>query len=582
MMALLSTTLLTSCATDLPGAVRTDFVKPDPTDDKFSAVNRHRDSPVVYVKLDKDILRPSRKSGGKIPSNEIIGPFEMREETLAAALELVMADKNIPMAFQTDKATTNTITFTNLKGTMADVVEKLCSLADLYCTYDNGTLLIKETETFTVSLPPMITDNYAPFVNGLKAITGGQTYVDDLTGSLIYTATQRNNKQALEYFERLRANTAMIIYEIQIWEVQLTDKNQTGIDWEAFNGTIGNYGFDLLRDGTPSITGALGLGAQYTSANLTVDAVLNFLQTQGAVKTVSQPQLTVLSGSKAKLRVGNKQDYISQITRTVGVNTADNVSVATSKLETGLNIEINSAWDNGTVYGGLKIDLQNLIRIDKIDVGTTSIQLPETSDRNLETKIRVRPGDAVIIGGIVEERSALDQTGLPGGSKPIFTTSKDKQGRNTELVFMLRPRVVVYTKDLPKATQLDVKSASKYEPSRAEGATEMLPEMPTEIDEKKFMPIEKAVTESIKDESLPVIKPIKEPMAEKKKDTKKIEVAKPIVAKPSVDKPPNDKPPLDKPPLDKPKDIKAPEVKAPEVKALTTIIQKPNEKELKP
>ena len=120
-----------------------------------------------------------------------------------------------------------------------------------------------------------------------------------------------------------------------------------------------------------------------------------------------------------------------------------------------------------------KIDLQNLIRLGSLDVGTTSIQLPETSDRSLETKIRVRPGDALLIGGIVEQRNSLDQTGLPGGKKPLFVTSKDHQGKNTELVFMLRPRVVVYTETLPTEAQLK-ESKLILEPSRTNPEQEIL------------------------------------------------------------------------------------------------------------
>jgi hypothetical protein len=501
-VALLSTTLLTACTDNLPASLRADLDAPKLVDGKYPAFNASSNDPVIYVKLDKDVLRPTRQSQTRLPFTEKVGPYELREETLAGALELILADKKIPMAFETNKATSNTITITGLQGPLNDVVDKVCGLANLYCAYENGTLLVREEETFTVSLPPMIAEDYSPFVNGLQAIAGGKTYVDSVTRSLIYTATQRNQQNAIDYFDRLRTNTALIVYEIQIWEVQLSDQRQTGIDWEEFSGTLGNFNIDLTRDGAPSISGALGLGAQYTATDISADAVLSFLQTQGAVKTVSQPQLTVLSGSKAKLRVGNKRDYVSQITRTVGVNTADNVSVATSKLETGLNFEINSAWDNGTVYGDLKIDLQNLIRLGSLDVGTTSIQLPETSDRSIETKIRVRPGDAVIIGGIVEERSTMDQEGPPGLSKPLFATSKDKQATNTELVFMLKPRVVVYTEKMPTTASLN-DAAFVAEPFREPHETFVLPREPE--DEMQEAPLVETPP-AVKAEPLPLVK----------------------------------------------------------------------------
>lgn len=440
--------LLGGCASNIfPERPRAEIPVPDKPSNKYNAINRKRDQSVTYVDLGDDVLRPIKQSGNEKMSDDEVGPLELHNETLASALQLILAGKKIPIAFQTNTAMTRTVTVTELKGPLYQVVDEVCSLADLYCSYKDGTLLVKDTETFTVSLPPMIADDYGPFVDGLKAITAGQTYVDALTHSLIYTTSVRNQERAKAYFDRLRANTALIVYEIQIWEVQLTDKTQLGIDWDSFN--IGSD-IDLLKSGTAAIEESVGIGASISAGDLSADVVLNFLQTQGAVKTVSQPHLTVLSGSTAKLRVGNSQDYVSQITRTVGVNTNDNVSVTTSKLETGLSMEIDSAWDNGTVYGNLKLNLQNLIKLEAKTVGTTEIQLPQTSDRNVETKLRVRPGDAVIIGGIVEDRDDIAQQGIPGRSKPSFLTKKTSNIGNTELVFMLRPRVVIY-RDAPES-----------------------------------------------------------------------------------------------------------------------------------
>jgi hypothetical protein len=471
--ALSGSTFLVSCSTWIDDMPKASFPKAEEPEKKMAAVNRLRDRPVTYVKLDEDILRPVKRAKEDPLPTDHVGPFELREESLAAALELVMGDRKIPMAFQTSAATTRTITMTNLEGPLDDVIDKVCGLADLYCSYEKGVLVIKDMESFTVSLPPFVTEDYGPFLEGLRSITGGQTSVDTVTNSLVYTATHRSHERAQDYFDRLRASTAMIVYEIQIWEVQLNDGNQTGIDWGQLTeggletiGNLGQFSFNSARDGVPNISGGIGTGIQFNSEDFSVDAMITFLQSQGAVKTVSQPTLTVLSGATAKLRVGNNQDYVSEITRTVGVSSADNVSIETEQLQTGLTLDIRSAWDSGTVYGDLKIGLQNLIELESLDVGGTSIQLPYTSDRALETKLRVRPGDSVIIGGIVEERDDLSQEGLPGYRGPLFTTYKEKNARNSELVFMLRPRVVVYTDELPTNAQLASGAAMVSEPKR--------------------------------------------------------------------------------------------------------------------
>lgn len=457
---------IVSCGTlnSTPDPRKADIPNADRPGEKFStkAINRVKEAPVVYVKLGEDVLKPVRRNDtGSLPTKQV-GPFELREETLAAALQLVMAGTDIPLAFQTTEALARTVTVSQLHGPMNEIVERLCGLADLYCSYEKGVLVIKDVETFSVALPPISAENYDNFLNGIRNVTGREAYIDETTRTLIYSTSHRNSDAAQQYFDRLRASTALIVFETQIWEVTLNNGNDAGIKWEAMpleegqtgsvsNITNGNLGIDTNAPGS-EIAGAITGGIRYLSGDLNANFVLQFLSSQGSVKTISQPQITVLSGSTAKMRVGNSQKYISQITRTAGLNAnGDSLSLTTDTLETGLNLEINSAWDNATVYGGLKLELQDLVTLSSIDVGGvngTKIQLPETSERSLETRIRVRPGDALIIGGIVQERDRFDKKGL-GGLEPVLPTSRSTSARNSELVIMMRPHVVVYTNEPP-------------------------------------------------------------------------------------------------------------------------------------
>ena len=107
----------------------------------------------------------------------------------------------------------------------------------------------------------------------------------------------------------------------------------------------------------------------------------NFISQYGAVKTVSQPQVTVLSGSSARFRVADTQNFVSEITRSVdeGVVT---VSTTTDSVDTGFTFDIESSWDNATVYGNIDILLQEVRSIDTFDDNPDAIvQLPQTTER---------------------------------------------------------------------------------------------------------------------------------------------------------------------------------------------------------
>ena len=81
--------------------------------------------------------------------------------------------------------------------------------------------------------------------------------------------------------------------------------------------------------------------------DITADGVLEFISEHGTVKTVSQPQLTVLSGSSATLAVQQAQNFVSGVSRTPSttVGIADTVALTTDTVQTGLTMTVSSSWD---------------------------------------------------------------------------------------------------------------------------------------------------------------------------------------------------------------------------------------------
>lgn len=411
---------------------------------RSEALNENRDA-VMTVELGEDVLVPAIKTSEKLP-DDIVGPYELRGETLAGALQLVLAGYDVPIAFQTEEGLSRQITVANLKGSVDSVVRRLCGLADLYCTYEGGILEIKETETFTVSLPPLDEDGFEGIASGLNAVSGADTVIDGSTRTLIYTVTQRNAKRAVEYFNRLRANTAMIVYETYIWEVQLDNANSAGIRWDKI-GEIGAFNTGVSIDGPISsqVGTPITIGLPTRSeVNLATGDVLRFLSEQGAVKTISQPQLTVLSGSAAKLRVAETINYIESLTRTIDDDGDETISTTTAEVDTGFELNIASSWDESTVYAAIELQIDEFLGFEEFNAGSDdTLQLPRTSERELNTQVRSRPGDSILIAGLVRERDEYDATGL-GANTPIIPTSRTGLTDNTELVILLRPRVIRY------------------------------------------------------------------------------------------------------------------------------------------
>lgn len=447
-----------SCAwVGVPDARNVDIPSPTMAKPRKNAINERPDS-IMYLPLGEDVLVPEAMDDESFP-HEFVGPFELRGETLAGALQLILADYDIALAFETEQGLTRRVTVANLRGDLGKVVNQVCALANLYCSYENGSVTVKDTQTFTVTLPPIGTRDETDYLDniaaGLAAILGADVpapIVDPTTRTIVYSATQRTSEVATRYFQRLRANTAMIVFETYIWEVSLDAGNSAGINWSNFDqigkfnvsaGLAGAVGADFLNP--------ISIGLPTTQdIDATNTELLEFLSQYGAVKTISQPQITVLSGSQAELRVADTQNYVSQIATTLSEGQAT-TSVNTDSVDTGFTLSIGSSWDKSTVYANIDIELTDVKQIDNfafsdegVDGTETRIQLPQTSERQLTTQIRMRPGDSVLIAGLVRENDNFQTDGV-GFMKPIIPQSRTAQTQNLELVIMLRPRVIIYT-----------------------------------------------------------------------------------------------------------------------------------------
>jgi hypothetical protein len=539
----------TSCAqVAVPDSRNVNIPAPTQADERRVAVNERPDS-VMYLPLGEDVLVPEMSGSDVLPS-EMVGPFELRGETLAGALQLILADYDVSLAFETQEGLNRKITVSNLRGDLSKVVHEVCSLADMYCSYEDGTITVKDTQTFTVTLPPIGGREENTFLNdvstGLAAILGGEApIVDPTTRTIVYTATQRTADIADRYFQRLRANTAMIVFETYIWEVSLNSGNSMGVDWSALK-TFGKFNTGLVMNGSvgADFTDPISIGLPTTQDFTgTSGDLVRFLAQFGAVKTISQPQITVLSGSEAELRVADTQNYVSQIATTLDEGQAT-TSVNTDSVDTGFTLNIGSTWDKSTVYANVNIELTDVKQIDDFTFsdsgdsgGSTTIQLPQTSERQLSTQIRVRPGDSLLIAGLVREGDNFDKRGL-GLMDPIVPDSRTAQTENLELVILLRPRVVVYTAANDKRYVDYAMKKHKLEGMGVEKASPKPTEDPVEY-KNKFPAASTAPRSSATSAFTPLpedVPPSPVPMTPSKEGGAVAPVTAPIVLTPPVEK----------------------------------------------
>ncbi len=424
------------------------------------------DPPIVTLEMGDRLHERRLQRTESLPGSIIVPTTNLNAVPVTAALQAVLAGTDVSLSWSTEAFDAKLVTVTNLSGPLPGVVDKICASAKVFCIYRNGMLELKEKETFIITLPSMPTKAGASaaaaanntMADTISELSGEKAKLDPQGGNLIYVADVDGHESVREYLSQLRHGRPLVVMQLYIWEVTLDKQNGAGINWKEFN--FKRFGGNFQNVLLSGVTGfsqfahpGVGLGATF-QGQVSAEALFQFISTQGQVQTISNPQLTFISGSSAEFRVGGEQRYISQVGQLTnanvsGTNTTNTGigtnTVSTDSIQTGLTVIVNGNYENGVVFAALDLEIQDIISLNPTTTQGLTINLPETTERKVSTTLRVRPGDNLVLAGLVTSRDQNKREGVPlpyAGRLPTFA---DDQFKNTELVILVKPSVVLFT-----------------------------------------------------------------------------------------------------------------------------------------
>lgn len=270
----------------------------------------------------------------------------------------------------------------------------------------------------------------------------------------------------------------VVILEAKILEVGLNDGFQSGINWaqiathngdtglisQSGGGSVFDTGFsdsrgseqnagpplsDILASSAGSLFGgvfSLAIQADKFSA------FIELLETQGSVRTLSNPRISTVNNQKAVIKVGSDEFFVTEISTTTvtGTATTSNPNVTLTPFFSGIALDVTpQISDNDEVV--LHVHPAVTEVIDQTKSFTVANELQElplafSSIRESDSIVRARSGQVVVIGGLIQNDSRDTTFGVPWVSRipflgRLFEHSQLGNKRN-ELVILLRPIVV--------------------------------------------------------------------------------------------------------------------------------------------
>lgn len=410
-----------------------------------------RTLPIERLPSDTFWVRP-QMSGGQLPSLQIRN-LSVTERGLFDVLQIIFADTNMPLSFEggADAASRyGVVTLNNLNGNLTSVMNQLGEIMGFFWTVsESGVLRIMPEQQFVVTMPPVLNeDSMAGVTNTMQYLGAKDVYLDRINRSLVFRANRRALTDIKSYMEKARSTRSLIVYDMNVLQVDLNDSSNMGIRWELYktgtgintapdSGIIGDSASSNLSRVTQISRSSTGIETLIFGENFSTNFLLDFLRSQGDVKTLSQPKIGLMNGTNGNIRVGQSTTFVSrvgsQIVNGVAQSTAD-----TQNLRTGLEVSLTGESHDATIYTRINISITELLALKRFTALGVDLNLPEVADRELKTQIRCRPGDTILLGGITVSRAQDDsQEGLG-----IF--SKVKGTKQTELVVTIRPRLLMF------------------------------------------------------------------------------------------------------------------------------------------
>ena len=284
---------------------------------------------------------------------------------------------------------------------------------------------------------------------------------DRINNTLLIHAKPSEYERIETTLKRLDLQRAQVLIEASIVEVSLGDDLKYGLQW-AFNNGFGNGygGSGVLNNQAGSLAlpagsgrfdlrGASGAATGFTYALSNsagrIVGVLSALASKSLVKVISSPSLLVLDNHAATISVGTQQPvnvgggYITA----GGIPTTGNIQFR----DTGVMLGVTPSVNAGDL---VTLDINQQVT----DVGAVdpSTQQPTFTQRQIQSKVAVRSGETVVLGGLIKDNDASSRSGLPFlSSIPVIGGlfgTQVKNNNRTELLVVFTPRVVRADEDI--------------------------------------------------------------------------------------------------------------------------------------
>lgn len=323
-------------------------------------------------------------------------------------------------------------------------------------------------------------DNFWSELEGnLQALIGqdGNMTIHKQAGIIAINANHKIHKKVSWYLEKLRQScSTQVVVEAKILEVALNKEFRSGINWASLRekfimgvpmGDAVNKEatFNLVNGSKNLFT--LGVN----NKGLSVKSILHTIERFGSIRTLSNPRITIMNNQTGIIKVAKQEVYFNlrydnryQNTLTTG-NNRESIYSNIKTVPVGLIFSVHPVADpeSGEVILTLRptlsriaeykedpsvsfLDTNKMKTQDDYTPTHVSNRIPVIEIREMDSVLRVKSGEVVVLGGLMSESAERSRSGLPHVNKvPIIgdiASANSDENNVSEIVIFLRVKII--------------------------------------------------------------------------------------------------------------------------------------------
>ncbi|MBA2133387.1 type II secretion system protein GspD [Capillibacterium thermochitinicola] len=278
------------------------------------------------------------------------------------------------------------------------------------------------------------------------------------------TGTNEQIKRVRNYLEKIDLKNPLILFDVMVVQLSKSLGRNYGLTelgaapGQSEPGTVLSWGGDSLKS---LVAETIFPGS--TAAQL-VKARLEAMVKDGKAQLWANPQITTLNGSRAEFNVSTRYPRTVVVTTAVpagGEGQETQTQTRLIEVVTGIKISI-LPWVSADKDITLEIKPTITESVPDTLAGGEGNPIPATSERSTESTVRVKEGDPVVIGGLIQRQESVTRNKIPIlGDLPLigglFSNTAVNQ-EESEFVVIITPYILSgeYAEEESKVSTTDI------------------------------------------------------------------------------------------------------------------------------